>query len=209
MQSAFEGFYWRGLRLNVKPLGGRSLSQGLITDMSRKKTKGYSLLVNVESGADVRRFCQVRVDKNDNVYVFQPRKGGSVKVSYHESGQKHLKIGNGQALFIMHLERPEWIRAEEPVWSQSFENFSQLLRYDGEWADEIFEFALPSSEDGVSFLQVSIGRFFDPEGWTMDDVELRTVQERVFEVPSSASQLRLCVRILNLRAAQPAAGADR
>ena len=175
-----------------------------------KKDEDYLLLVNIKFGTDVRRFCQIRVDRSDNVYVFQPRKGGSVKVSYHESGQQHLKIGNGPAMFTMHLERPEWIRSEETVWSKSFENFPQLLRYKNEWADEIFEFGLPPpSEDRLPFLQVSIGRFFAPEGWTMDDVELRTVQQEVFEVPSSPSLLRLCVRILNLEAAQPAAGAGR
>jgi hypothetical protein len=90
----------------------------------------------------IRRFCQVRVDQNDNVYVFQPHKGGSVKVGYHESGQKHLKIGNGPALFTMHLDRPEWIHSEEAVWAKSFENFAQLLKYDGEQADALFEFEL-------------------------------------------------------------------
>src|SRR5207249_1812130 len=112
--------------------------------MSRTNTaRGYVVLVNVKSGTDVRRFCQVRVDPNDNVYVFQPRKGGSVKVSYHESGEKHVKIGCSPAMFVMHLERPEWIRTEEAVWAQSFENFTALLPHDGKSADALFEVELP------------------------------------------------------------------
>jgi hypothetical protein len=109
----------------------------------------------------------------------------------------------------MHLEPPEWIRCEESVWSKSFEDFPDLLRYENESADEIFEFEMPlHSEERLSFLQVSVGRFFDPEAWTKDEVELKTVQEKLFAVPSSDSQLRLCVRILNLEAAQHAAPAD-
>jgi len=183
-----------------RPLADAQFRRVLITDMWRaKETNGYVLLVNVKSGADARRFCQVRVDPNDNVYVFQPHKGGSVKVSYHESGQKHLKVRNGPAMFIMRLDRPEWIRSEQAVWAQSFENFAQLLRYDGEQADALFEFELPPlSEATLPFLQMSIGRLFSPQGWTMDEVEQRTVQEKVFEVPASPSQLRLCVRILRL-----------
>jgi hypothetical protein len=102
-------------------------------------------------------------------------------------------------MFIMHLERPEWIHSEEAVWEKSFENFTQLLPYNGEPADALFEFELPPvTEDALPFVQVSIGRFFDPQGWTIDDVEQITVQGKVFEVPASPSQLRLCVRILKL-----------
>ena len=163
---------------------------------------GWILLVNVRSGDDVRRFCAVRVDPNDNVYVFQPRKGGSVKISYHESGQRHLKVGNGPAMFIMHSDRPGWIRAEESVWSKSFENFEQLLRYDGEQASAFYEVELPvTGAEALPFFQVSIGRVFEPTGWTMDEVRQTTVEERVFEVPSSLSNLRLCVRTLQLTAA--------
>ena len=95
--------------------------------MSRTKTADrYIARINLTSGSDVRRFCEVHIDDSDDVYVFQPRKGGSVKVSYHESGQRHLKIGSGPAMFVMHSSRPEWIRTEERLWSKSFENFASL-----------------------------------------------------------------------------------
>lgn len=168
--------------------------------MSRtNKTQEYVLLINAKSGGDIRRFCEIRVDSSDNVYVFQPHKGGSVKVSYHESGQKHLKIGHGTAMFVMHLDSPEWIRSEEPVWAKSFENFAELPYYDDQRGDALFEFRLPPvSEDSLSFLQVTIGRVFDSGGWTMDEVRQTIVREKVFEVPQSPSQLRLCVRLLKL-----------
>ena len=168
--------------------------------MSRASTTNeYVLRVNLKSGSAVRRFCQVRVDHEDNVYVFQPRKGGSVKISYHESGQKHLKIGSSPAMFVMQLDGPEWIRTEEPVWSKSFENFADLLPYDREPADAVFEIELPPvSADTIALAQVSIGRFFDPTGWTMGGVQQATLQQKVFKVPASPSQLCLCVRVLRL-----------
>ena len=46
----------------------------------------YVLRVNLKDGSNVRRFCEVRV-KGKDVYIYQPRKGASVKVSYHESGE--------------------------------------------------------------------------------------------------------------------------
>ena len=107
-------------------------------------------------------------------------------------------------MFVMHLERPAWIRTEEAVWAKSFENFAELLPYDGESADAVFEIELPPAGSTVAlhFIQVSIGGFFQPQDWTMDEVRQATVGEKVFEVPASPSQLRLCVRVLKLVAAQ-------
>src|SRR5262245_16443611 len=113
--------------------------------MSRTKTpKRYLARINLRSGSDVRRFCEVHIDDADNVYVFQPRKGGSAKVSYHESGQRHLKIGSSPAMFVRHSTQPEWIRTEEKLWSQSFENFTSLLPYSEEASDAVCDIELPS-----------------------------------------------------------------
>jgi len=46
----------------------------------------YVLRLNLKSASDVRRFCEVHVQESD-VYVLQPKKDGSVKISYHESGK--------------------------------------------------------------------------------------------------------------------------
>jgi hypothetical protein len=98
----------------------------------------YLLRINLKKGAVARRFCEVRVKGND-VYVMQPRKGGSVKVSYHQSGQRHLKHGNGRAMFVLQLDRPEWIQKEEPCWESSFENFAHLPAYQGERAESVYD----------------------------------------------------------------------
>ena len=122
-----------------------------------------------------------------------------MKVSYHESGQRHLKIGSGPAMFVMHSSRPEWIRTEERLWSKSFENFASLLPYNGEAADAVLEIELPSAAgDTIAFAQVSVGQFFDPEGWTMDGVRQATLRQKIVCVRESPSQLRLCIRVLRL-----------
>ena len=61
----------------------------------------------------MRRFCEVHVQGKNEVYVFQPRKGGSTKVSYHASGERHVKRGNGPSLYTLRLDSPEWIESEE------------------------------------------------------------------------------------------------
>ena len=133
------------------------------------------------------------------LYVFQPRKGGSVKVSYHESGQRHLKIGNNPAMFALHSTRPEWVYAEEQLWSKSFENFESLLPYEGALADAVHEIDLPDlEEDRITFAEVSIGRFFDPVGWTTDQVTQATLDQKTLLVPISPSKLQLCIRVLRL-----------
>jgi hypothetical protein len=109
----------------------------------------YVLRVDLKDGSDVRRFCEVRV-KGKDVYIHQPRKGESVKVSYHESGQKRVRIGqSGPIMPPMHLD--------------------------------------------------SVGRSFDPEGWSMDGVDQVTLKQEVFLVPHSTDGLQGCVRLLQLQ----------
>ncbi len=166
-----------------------------------RAAKEYVLRINLKSGTEVRRFCEVHVN-GDDVYVFQPEKGAITKVSYHQSGQRHLKKGAGPAMFTMFtmmLDRPRWIETEEPCWEKSFENFARLFPYCSEPATDIFEIDLPNPSDTtISFAQVSIGRFFSPPGWELDGGTLTTPQQRVFPVPSSPSDLSICVRVLQL-----------
>ena len=169
------------------------------------KRPEYMLRINLQSGTDLRRFSQVRVDGKDNVYILQPRKETSVHVSYHESGERHLKVGDGPSLFVMHLDKPEWIRSEEPVWEKSFENFATLLPYTGQHADQIVTVPLPELPYGdcITFAQVSIGRFFEPQILSTDGVTLITLLQETYAVPISPSGLHLCVRVLNLASAAP------
>ena len=126
----------------------------------------YVLRVNLKNGLDVRRFCEVRV-KGKDVYIYQPSKGQSVKVSYHESGQEHVKVGQSSPIIPpMHLDPVAAIVTEEKPWSKSFENFADLLPYKGEPANDVFEIELPPLPyvDTISFAQIAIGRAFDTSG---------------------------------------------
>jgi hypothetical protein len=167
--------------------------------MATGRSPKFTLLIRLQSGNDTRRFCEVRVDARDNVYVFQPREGYSSKVSYHESGQRHLKIGDGPKMFVMHLDRPGSIWSEEQVWEKSFENFDKLLAHTGQHADAIFNIDLPTQGGEITFAQVSIGGFFDPRPcWSTDAATLTTLAQEIFAVPGSPSDLLLCVRVLRL-----------
>ena len=160
----------------------------------------YVLHVNLRAGDDVRRFCEVHVQEKNDVYVFQPRKGGSTKVSYHASGERHVKRGNGPSLYTLRLDPPEWIESEESCWEQSFENFSTLLSYRDESADDIFAIDLTAfSDDTITLAQVSIGRFFDTPSWIDDGVRLTTLHQQVFPVTKLGTDLSICVRVIQLK----------
>lgn len=167
--------------------------------MSSASRKEYLLRINLKSGSGVRRFCEVHV-KGWDTYVFQPRKGESVKVSYHESGQIHLRIGNSDAMFKRFSESPALLQDEEGIWSKSFENFNDLLAYKGETADNIVEIDLPPLPytDSITFAQVIVGRNFDTRGWEMDGVLQTTVKQHIFKLDPSLSHLSVAVRVLKL-----------
>jgi len=103
-------------------------------------------------------------------------------------------------MFVIHLDRPEWIRSEEKVWSKSFENFNDLLPYNEQPADAVFAIDLPTIAyvGTITFAKVSIGRFFDPEGWSIDGMKQSTLKQQMFTVPISPSQLLLCIRTIRL-----------
>jgi hypothetical protein len=167
--------------------------------MSRPSSPSeYLLLINLKDGEDLRRFCQVLV-RGDDVYIFQPCKGGPVKTTYHKSGQQHVKIGQGPPLFPVQLDPTAAILTEENPWAKSFENFVDLLPYKGETANDVFEIDPSEWSDPNAFAQVSIGRAFDQCGWTLDEVDQITLRQQVFVVPNSASGLQVCVRILRLQ----------
>src|SRR6266851_4916761 len=107
------------------------------------------------------------------------------RVSYHKSAQKDLKIGASAAIMPMQLDPTEAIVTEESPWFQSFENFSALLPYKGEPADDIFEIELLPIPyvDTIALAQIGIGRAFNPEGWTMDGVDQVTVKQEIFPIP--------------------------
>ena len=180
-------------------LGSRDGAGAALSIEMPKPMPDYTLRINLRSVADKRRFCEVHV-KDDNVYMFQPRKGGSAKISYHKSGQRRLKVGKGPPLAgPMFLDPPERIDTEEERFCQSFENFAKLISYSGEPADEMFEIELPPpSNTQLTFAVLSIGRFFVPQAWKEEGVILTTLAQREFVMASSPSRLSICARVLQL-----------
>lgn len=160
----------------------------------------YVLRVNLRRGADVRRFCEVRV-KDGEVYIFQPKKGQSVKVSYHRSGQKHVKFGLGAPIMPpMLLEPTEAIVTEEEPWLKGFENFNDLLTYESQASDHVCEIECPPLPyvDTMTFAQVGIGRSFEPKEWAIDGVKHVTLKQEVFPI-QTANGFQICVRVLRLQ----------
>lgn len=158
----------------------------------------YLLFINLRRGTDARRFCQVVVN-GDDVYIIEPKKKGPEKLSYHESGERHLMIGNGEREFRMFLDPPSRIVTQETPWIQVFDKFNSLLdygRYQGPPPNEIVTMdvsdVLPSGTH--HFAEVSIGRRFDGNEWTLDGVQKREIRRWTFLLEKSPSRLQLCVR---------------
>ncbi len=162
--------------------------------------KKYILRINLRSDAELRRFCEVHL-KGWDAYVFQPCQGQRVKVSYHESGQVHVKVRKSGAMFKRFYEPPASLVGEESVWSQSFENFSTLLRWKDEPANDIHEIKLPALPytDTITFAQVVVGRRFTPDRWVSDGVEQEVIEQKAFKPDVSLSGLSVCIRVVRLR----------
>jgi hypothetical protein len=162
--------------------------------------KEYVLRVNLKSGSDLRRFCEAHLKGWDS-YVFQPRKGQRVKISYHASGQIHLKIGQSDVMFKRFYKPPASLMDGENIWSRSFENFSELLLWKNQDANDIHEIDLPPLPytDTITLAQVIVGRNFDPSRWVTDGVEQATVDQRIFRPDPAVSGLSVCVRVVRLR----------
>jgi hypothetical protein len=103
----------------------------------------YILRVNLRSDSDLRQFCVVEL-KCWDAYVFQPPKKKRPKVSYHASGQTHVKVGKSGAMLRRFNAPPASLAGEENIWSKSFENFATLLPWTNEPANDILEIKLPA-----------------------------------------------------------------
>jgi len=104
-------------------------------------------------------------------------------------------------MYTLQLDKPDWIKSEEPCWEEGFQNFANLLPYRaGEATDATFDIDLPSQSTNTNtFAQVSIGRYFDRPAWNEEGVTLTTLHQQVFPVAKSASDLSICVRVIQLK----------
>jgi hypothetical protein len=165
-----------------------------------REAEEYILAVNLQRGADTRRFCQVVVRRND-IYVFQPGKGGGqVKFSYHASGQRHYKIGQANPQGVRYDMPPASLRTSKRIWSKSFENFDNLLPWTGGPADDVCNLKLPDElHDPLPFVEMHIGSAFGPTRWVQNGVLCETLEQQVFPIPWSQTGLMVCMNLLRMR----------
>ncbi|MBL8292598.1 MAG: hypothetical protein JNN08_12220 [Bryobacterales bacterium] len=111
-------------------------------------------------GKETKVALRIQVQSNE-VYAFQPLKGGPVKISFHESDQRHIRIGKGKPQLEQHETPAHLLIEEESLFGTSFENFATLLSYKQESFDvvEIIDFAEFPAES-IPFVEVAVGRVF-------------------------------------------------
>jgi hypothetical protein len=81
--------------------------------------------------------------------VYQARKGGSPKISYHQSGIQHTKREGKLLVREMQLTPTAEIVTEESPWAASFVNFAALLPFksSGSSPRAVYEINLPRSQE--------------------------------------------------------------
>jgi hypothetical protein len=102
--------------------------------------------------------------KSDNLYALQPRHGKARKVSYHESGQSHYKIGNSAPILPIVDLPPRFLKESalplshdrRRLFAVSLENMPILLQYTGQPYDRKIGIRLPKV-DGLFVVELYLG----------------------------------------------------
>ena len=132
------------------------------------------------------------IDGN-NFYALQPRKRGQPKISFHASGQRHVKIDKGEAQIVDYRLPPDLIEGEEGLFTISFENFASLRDYRAQRYDATEVIDITQFKPGtLPFVQVSIGQTFriQPDVHEPDYIE-KTLHETIMrDIPP-----KICVRV--------------
>jgi hypothetical protein len=170
---------------------------------TRKRTADYHACIVVRSSGVAKRALEILVRGND-LYAFQPRKGVSIKTSYHESGAFHVKVGKRLAISSSRPHAPtrhlrEDSRAvgalRECVYSVSLENYTNLLDLDSSADyDETAEFEITDRE-GLLVLELDVTNYELPEG---DWEHLGVVGKVLSESTLSGSGVSFLVRLRHL-----------
>jgi hypothetical protein len=117
----------------------------------------------VFDGTKQLRALEVLV-KSGNLYALQPRRGRARKVSYHESGQSHYKIGDSAPILPI-VDLPTRFLKERAfplshnrrrLFAVSLENLPILLPYTGQPYDRKIELCLPKVE-GLFVIELYLG----------------------------------------------------
>jgi len=114
-------------------------------------------------GGKALRALELRV-KGDDLYAMQPRHVQTEKVSYHASGQSHIKVGNSKPILPFQKLPPRFLKEEAhrlrreryQLFTISLENAPTLLPYTGQEYDTKIDLHVPQV-DGTVVLQLYVG----------------------------------------------------
>lgn len=102
--------------------------------------------------------------KSDNLYALQPSRGKTRKVSYHESGQSHYKVGSSAPILPFSDLPPRFLKesalplshTRRRLFAVSLENLSTLLLHTGQPYDRKIGIRLPKV-DGLFVIELYLG----------------------------------------------------
>jgi hypothetical protein len=156
------------------------------TQENKSGAADYHACVIVRSASESKRALEILVRGSD-LYAVQPRKGASIKTSYHESGVFHVKLGKKLVISSSRPHIPTQVLLEdastvgpfrERVYSKSLENFAKLLDVkSGADYDEIAEFEIDDRE-GLFVIELDVTNYHHPEGdWQDQGVTGKVLSE--------------------------------
>jgi hypothetical protein len=162
--------------------------------------KAKALAVTLRVAGATYRFCKVLIE-GDDVYIFAAGPVEPLKVSYHESGQKHLKrqakTQESKPKFVVepiYITPTREILTEEMPWARSLDGLQYLQLFTGrKKAFAVCELQRPEGLE--AFATVSIGREFNEDAWVFEGARLSTITKSIYSVPSHPTGLKICVRL--------------
>ena len=114
-------------------------------------------------GGKALRALELRVN-GDDLYAMQPRHVHTEKVSYHASGQSHIKVGNSKPILPFQKLPPRFLKEEAQrlrhgryrLFAISLENAPTLLPYMGQEYYTRFDLHVPQV-DGIVVVELYVG----------------------------------------------------
>lgn len=137
--------------------------------------------------------------KSHNLYALQPSRGKTRKVSYHESGQSHYKVGSSAPILPFVDLPPRFLKesalplthTRRRLFAVSLENMPTLLQYTGQPYDRKIGIRLPNV-DGLFVTELYLGSStgqrwaYESEGY---------VETTISEHSFSGAGYDFCVRL--------------
>lgn len=158
---------------------------------------GFTIAVNLRCDQGVFRLFHVKVTSPDDYYGLRPKKGGSVKFSWHTSGQDHMSSADGTLLEASKTQStpPAQVMFPDSKWFVNVGGPERLLPYKAQGADHCFEVDWDAldRERYVYSVEIAFGRRFDIAEYRGDST---VVQQEFYTVPVSKSGVLIRVRLV-------------